>query len=183
MFHRDALPVFSACCSLVGVAGRWTPLPSSSRLQLGLRSAPVPSSTCPLQHEPYLLQDLSRGFWDHLKQRRSLWKRWIRYVLRNTRLWAHAGLMLVHRLRRWPNIKPALAVWYVISVCWICLVVFFEYNNLRRFNNFKRSSWPYSFFIHFIGRLNHCYWEGKCVLYLMGTGGRKLYVVCITCNW
>ena len=26
----------------------------------------------------------------------------------NTKYWPNAGLMLVHRLRRWPNIKPPL---------------------------------------------------------------------------
>ena len=34
----------------------------------------------------------------------------------NTRCWANAVLMLAHRLRRCPNIKPALA-----RVCWVCL--------------------------------------------------------------
>ena len=29
----------------------------------------------------------------------------------NSRRWASAGLMLVHRLRRWPNFKPTLAHW------------------------------------------------------------------------
>ena len=34
----------------------------------------------------------------------------------NTRLWPNAGLMLGHRLRRWPNIEPALVkVWCLLG--------------------------------------------------------------------
>ena len=67
----------------------------------------------------------------------------------NTRRWPNAGLMLAHRLRRWPSIKSGLVqrfrVFWV-SVCqsvlwWVC----FRFIYLQRFLWYRRSNtrqWP-----------------------------------------
>ena len=43
----------------------------------------------------------------------------------NTRRWTNAGLMLAHRLRRWPNISPALIQSFV-STGTVCLLGYIQ---------------------------------------------------------
>ena len=41
----------------------------------------------------------------------------IMYIPPNSRLWSNAVLILDHHLRHWPNIKSALGIYLVFSVC------------------------------------------------------------------
>ena len=64
----------------------------------------------------------------------------------NTRRWPNAGLMLAHRMRRWPSIKPALVQRFVFAgsqfvLWWVCL----WFISLQHFPWYRQSStrrWP-----------------------------------------
>ena len=56
----------------------------------------------------------------------NCWILWI-FISANTRRWPMVSSMLVHRLRRWPNIEPTMT----LTISTLCLLLYFKCANFQ----------------------------------------------------